>query len=128
MDGFSTCVRGWRGRSGAEVTLSRILNTVHEHRLVRVSGATTVAENEVARPAKINHEDAVIVTLPERGGGAMVYTIDIFRSFVSDPFVFGKIAAVHALSDCYEMGADAQTALALAIVTFLLMNRLGKIP
>ena len=47
-----------------------------------------------------------------------VHTVDFFRSFISDPFIFGKIAANHALSDCHAMCADARTALAIATVPF----------
>jgi len=117
------------GGCGAKVgarTLSRVLDAVHRRRMVRArdtrgDGSAAIADDENrARfaPKEIDHEDAAVVMLPERGGGAMVYTIDFFRSFISDPFVFGKIAAVHALSDCHAMGAKAQTALALAIVPF----------
>lgn len=48
----------------------------------------------------------------------MIQTIDLFRSFLSDPFTFGKIAAVHALSDCHAIGITTHTALALAVVQF----------
>jgi selenide,water dikinase len=49
---------------------------------------------------------------------ATVHTVDFFRSFIEDPFIFGKIAANHALSDCHAMCADARTALAIATVPF----------
>ena len=47
---------------------------------------------------------------------AVVNTVDYFRTFHNDPFTFGKLAAVHALSDVHAMGATATGALALATV------------
>lgn len=54
---------------------------------------------------------------------ASVHTVDFFRSFIDDPYIFGKIAANHALSDCHAMCADAQTALAIAVVPFALESK-----
>ncbi len=110
------------GGCGAKVgsrTLTRVLDTVHKRRVAKSKNETQGAENTiVSKPKKIDPDDAAIVMLPKTGGGAMIQTIDFFRSFISDPFIFGKIAAVHALSDCHAMGAKAQTALALAVVQF----------
>ena len=59
---------------------------------------------------------AVVKALPS--GMAAVHTVDFFRSFGIDPFVFGRISAVHALSDCHAMGARPITALAIVVVPF----------
>ena len=48
------------------------------------------------------NEDAAIVRLP--GGQGLVQTVDFFTPIVNDPYKFGRIAAVNALSDVYAMG------------------------
>lgn len=56
-------------------------------------------------------DDAGVFRL--RDNEALVQTVDFFPPMVDDPFTFGRVAAVNALSDIYAMGARALTALAI---------------
>ncbi len=54
-------------------------------------------------------EDAAVYLLDERR--ALIFTTDFFTPVVDDPFLFGRIAAVNALSDVYAMGGTPSLAL-----------------
>lgn len=47
-----------------------------------------------------------------------VQTVDFFKSFVDDPFLFGRLAALHAVSDLYAMNARPFSALAIATLPY----------
>ena len=47
------------------------------------------------------------------GDRALIQTVDFFTPIVDDPELWGRIAAVNALSDIYAMGGDPLTALQL---------------
>lgn len=60
-------------------------------------------------------EDAAV--LPAAAVGTVsVQTVDVLSAPVDDPYMFGRIAVVHALSDCFAMGAQPTTALAIVQV------------
>ena len=56
-------------------------------------------------------DDAGVYLLSEEV--ALVQTVDFFTPIVDDPFTFGQIAAVNALSDVYAMGGIPLTAMNL---------------
>lgn len=62
-------------------------------------------------------EDAAVVRM-NPGGKVEVQTVDYFRSFTDDPYLFGRIAALHAVSDLYAMNADPFLALAIATLPY----------
>jgi selenide, water dikinase len=57
-------------------------------------------------------DDAAVLTPP--AGQTLLQSVDFFPALLSDPWLFGKIAANHCLGDLHAMSARPWTALALA--------------
>src|SRR5438067_7493918 len=84
--------------------------------LARALGQITPAERIDVLVGLDAPDDAAIV---DTGGPLLsVQTVDYFRAMIDDPYLFGKIAANHALGDVYAMGGTPQTALAIATIPY----------
>ena len=61
-------------------------------------------------------DDAAVLPAPP-AGHSMLQTVDFLSACTDDLYLFGRIAAVHAMSDCFAMGAQPTSAVATAEVS-----------
>ena len=80
--------------------------------LSRVMERLQPATSDVVTIGLDSPDDAALISFP--GGPPLLQTVDFFRAMVDDPYLFGRIAATHALGDIYAMGGTPESALAIA--------------
>ena len=95
------------GGCGAKVPQA-ILNAVLNR--LRADPATAVAL------ALDSPDDAAALAAP--AGAPLYQTVDQFRAFIDDPYLFGRIAANHCMGDIHAMGGAPLSALVAVTLPF----------
>ena len=94
---------GCGSKLGSEI-LQRVLEQINE-------------QFGIAGDSGLQHpDDAALIKVP--AGKELIQSIDHFRSFIDDPYLFGKIATNHALGDLYAMGVEPHSAMVIANVVY----------
>ncbi len=79
---------------------------------------SVLAELARAFPGHCGGEGAGEDAAPIPASGRIVQSLDLLRELVADPWLMGRIAANHALSDLYASGARPVSALAAVTLPF----------
>ena len=64
----------------------------------------------------LSTEDCAMIRIDE--SRVLLQSVDHFRAFINDPYLFARIATVHCLSDIHAMGATAHSALAIVSIPY----------
>ncbi len=101
------------GGCGSKVG-SQVLSRV----LARIKSLIFTDRAEIVAGVATGTGDDCALVVPPPPPAQLVHTIDYFRSFISDPYIFGQIAANHSLSDIFAMNGEPVSALALCVVPY----------
>lgn len=88
----------------------------------------TLQQRQGAESSKVSWgDDAAIIPSPSKGF-KMIQTIDFFKcpKILQDPYIFGYIAAVHAMSDCYAMNGEPTSALVLVVLPLAIPEKVEE--
>ena len=120
--------------SGSESALRELSTVAMRCRGCGAKVGATVLNRVLGRVQPVVHpnvvsgldspDDAAIISVPK--GKHLVHSVDFFPAIVEDPYTFGKIAANHSLGDIFAMGAQPQSALALATVPYGLEQKVEE--
>lgn len=109
MDKFNVLppMPGQAGRDPAEIRCAGCAAKV---------GPLTLARALTRLNGTVALDDTAVI---DEGGATFgLETIDFFRAFWPEPYTFGEIAAVHAMSDVFAMGGRPSRALANVVLPF----------
>jgi len=97
----------------SSTTLTRVMARLREEHGAAWQDAAKAGTVVVGLDAP---DDAAVFTVPS--GRALAQTVDYMPALVPDPYLFGRIATLHSLSDLFAMGAAPHSVLAAALVPF----------
>lgn len=103
------------GGCGSKVG-SSVLSRVVSKLAAMDSNITRTKNNQILMG--LSEPDDCAALQVDKDGSVILESVDFFRSFWMDEYVFAKIATNHSLSDVHAMGSDAVSALCIAQIPF----------
>eukprot|EP00612_Vaucheria_litorea_P002902 CAMPEP_0171460824 /NCGR_PEP_ID=MMETSP0945-20130129/5542_1 /TAXON_ID=109269 /ORGANISM="Vaucheria litorea, Strain CCMP2940" /LENGTH=817 /DNA_ID=CAMNT_0011987097 /DNA_START=123 /DNA_END=2576 /DNA_ORIENTATION=+ len=110
LKGLSAKQGPYGSKIGPEL-LNRVLHGAHSAAIINDSSGTSIGSYRGAMPILLRQDESSGLTVKSK-----TYSVDLFRSYVTDPYKFGRIVANHALTDVYVQGLLPETALIFAIL------------